>query len=152
MSRPLNRMEPKLPADAMKTYGILAPVSTHFRPATCAEIDCPNYLNGWTTTVDERTELGQKQAHYITKQSGRRFTVHHFASGLTEFTFEAGQKCFKAGDHQTRLERSEIFVVRDGDHRGNPRGTQTRKHASAADWQEDFAEHQQTLADRLNEG
>lgn len=148
----LNRIEPKLPAGAMKTYGILAPASTHFRVATCAEIDCPPHLYGWTTTVDERTELGQSQAHYIRKQSGRRFTETRNALGLTEFTFEAGQKCFKAGDHQARLERPEIFVVRDGDHRGNPRGTATRKHASAADWQDDFAHHQQTLADKFQEG
>lgn len=146
------RIDPKLPASAMKTYSILAPTPTHFRPATCAELDCPQHVHGWLTTVDERTDLGQGQAYYIRKQSGRRFTEVRTPLGLTEFTFEAGQRCFRAGEHQTRLERPEIFVVRDGDHRGNPRGTATRRHASAADWQDDFASHQQTLADKFQEG
>ncbi len=145
------RIDPKLPASAMKTYRILAPQATHFRPATCAEMDCPAYVNGWSTTIDETSELGQKQAHYIRKQSGRRFTAARNPLGLTVFTFEAGQKCFRAGEHQTRLERPEIFVVRDGDHRGNPRGTETRRH-TADTWVDDFAHHQQSLADKYEEG
>ena len=68
------RIDPQLPTDAMKTYSIMAPKSTHFRKATCAEMDCPSYLHGWATIIDERTELGQEQAHYIRKLSGRKFT------------------------------------------------------------------------------
>ncbi len=107
---------------------------------------------GWTTLIDERTELGMGQAYYIRKQSGRRFREMRQADGRTEFLFEPGQRCFKSHEHRIRIERPEIYVVRDGDARGNPRGTAARRHASAADWQEDFAEHQQTLADRFKEG
>lgn len=145
-------MSNRLPPEALKTYAINAPLSTHFRPATCAEAGCPAYLHGWRTIVDTRSDLGQGQAYYIRKELGHRFTEIRMPTGLTEFTFEPGQRCFKSDSHRIRLERPEIYVVRDGDARGNPRRTAARIHGSAADWQEDFATHQETLANRMKEG
>lgn len=147
--RPVFRPEPALPASAMKTYGIVAPKSTHYRPATCVEVDCPNHLNGWQTVVDESTDLGQAQGHYIRNEAGRRYTEAREAA-LTTFTFEAGQQCFR--EHEARLDRPEIYVVRDGDWRGNPRGTGPRIHKDPQGWIDDFGEHQERLADRLGRG
>ena len=146
------RVAPHLPAAAMKTYQILAPAGTHWRAATCAEVDCGAYLHGWATRVDEATDMGARQAHYIRRQSGRAFSAARDEAGLTVFTFPPGQRCFRASDHRVRLDRAEFFVVRDGDWRGNPRGTQPRQHVRAADWVDDFANHQQALANRLERG
>lgn len=144
------RLDPQLPVGSMKTYQVVAPRSTHFREATCAEMNCPNYMHGWMTEIDESSELGQSQAYYIRNSSGRHFTENrNVRPGLTVFTFEAGQKCFST--HQTRLEKPEIFLVKGGDWRGNPTGMR-RQHANADDWVEDFAEHQDKLATRLNQG
>jgi hypothetical protein len=148
----MNRIEPAMPAEAYKTYSIVAPRSTHWVDATCAEVDCVHYLHGWQSVIDEATELGQRQAYYIRKQSGRAFREERRPDGLTAFTFEAGQPCFAAQRHQRRLDRPELYIVRDGDHRGNPRGTPQRQHVRAADWVEDFAEHQQQLADEHQKG
>ncbi|MFD5564529.1 hypothetical protein [Kitasatospora griseola] len=150
MSGQLNRAEPAMPVTAYKTYRILSPVQTHFRPATCVEAGCAAYLNGWVSTIDETTVLGQQQAHYIRKQSGRGFTEERLPTGLTRFVFEAGQRCF-SGDHHVRLDRPELYVVQGGDWRGNPTG-EKRQHTSARDWIEDFGEHQQTLADEMKRG
>lgn len=148
--RQATRVDPKLPVGAMQTFQVLAPKATHFRQATCAEIDCPHYLHGWRTTIDESTELGQQQAWYVRNQSGRRFTEDRDqAPGLTTFTFEAGQRCF--GQHQVRLDKPELFIVRDGDWRGNPSGRR-RQHANADDWVDDFANHQDKLARELEKG
>lgn len=144
------RVAPLMPVTAYKTYRIASPISTHFRPATCAEADCGAYLHGWVSTIDESTVLGQQQAHHIRKESGRAFTEQRLPTGLTEFTFEAGQRCFK-GDHQVRLDRPELYLVRDGDWRGNPTG-EKRQHHNAKDWIEDFGEHQQRLADEHQKG
>lgn len=146
----MNRIEPQLPAAAYKTYQIISPKSTHFRPATCAEIDCDMYRYGWKSIIDESTELGKQQAHFIRYDSRRSFTTEKLPNGLTTFTFEAGQQCFQ--QHQVRLDRPEIYVVRDGDFRGNPRGTEPRIHKNAADWQDDFANHQDKLASQIREG
>lgn len=142
------RPEPLLPAQSMKTYTILAPTETHWRPATCEDVDCPNHLYGWVTRVDEATELGQRQAHYLRHDRTRAHTETRTEAGLTEFTFPPGTRCFT--EHKARVERPELYVVRGGDHRGNPRGDV--QHVTAEAWSDDFGEHQETLADRLQQG
>lgn len=146
----MGRLAPAMAAADYKTYSIKAPVSTHFRVGTCEEAGCLNYLNGWKSVIQETNDLGKQQAHYIRKQSGRKFTESKSPLGLTVFEFEAGQTCFQ--EHQVRVDRPELYIVRDGDFRGNPRGTQSRVHANPALWLEDFAEHQDQLAKTIERG
>jgi hypothetical protein len=140
----MGRPQPALPAHAFKTYAILAPAQTHFREATCEEVDCPAQANGFKTLVHEGSELGQQQAHYIRKESGRFFLEERMPDGMTAFTFPAGQRCFR--DHRVRLDRDPIFLRRLGDHRGDPSRARPFVHARPEDWVDDFAGHQ----DRLN--
>lgn len=144
----MNRVEPMMPPEAYTTFAIVAPISTHFRPASCAEVDCPHYLNGWRVRVEG---LPPAMVH-TARTSGRRFRELRVAEGETWLVFESGQSCFQASQHLTRLDRPELFVVRDGDHRGNPRGTKARLHQRAEHWTEQFAEHQQGLADAHQKG
>jgi hypothetical protein len=148
MTRP-NRLDPAMPAGSYKTYQLSAPRSTHFRPATCADVDCEAYLFGWQTTIDESTDLGRRQADYIRHKSARHF-IENQDGRLTVFTFEPGQTCF--AQHQVRLERPPLFIVRGGDWRGNPRGEQPRYHSRPEFWVEDFADHQAKLAEQLEKG
>lgn len=148
IERPVNRVEPQMPAAAYKTYSIAAPASTHFRKATCQEVDCPRYLNGWRVHVEQ---IGPELTH-AAKTSGRRYREMRVAEGQTYLVFEAGQPCFQAGEHRKRLDRPELFIVRDGDWRGNPRGTEARRHARPEDWVDDFATHQGRLADAHRQG
>ena len=143
------RITPKLPAGKMKTYQLLMPVSSHFRRATCEEVGCENQQVGWETYIDESTELGKRQAAYIRQDSGRRFAESKDRTGITIFDFPAGQTCFE--EHYASLEREPIHIVRGGDRRGNPTGFKQR-HANAQDWVEDFAEHQQKIADAVEKG
>ncbi len=143
----LFRIEPKLPVTAMQTYAVSAPAATHWREATCREVDCPMHLNGWQTLVDERTALGRAQAGYIRHKSVRSFSEARDAAGLTVFTFPAGQTCFR--QHRVRVEREEIFIKFPGDHRGR---TGEARVLRPQDWVDDFAEHQEKLADRLERG
>ena len=52
-----------MPAQNYKTWEVIYPHASHYRPATCAEVDCSHYLNGWQTVVDESTNLGQARAY-----------------------------------------------------------------------------------------
>ena len=91
-------------------------------------------------------------AYYIRHGSGRKFTEQRLPTGVTAFSFEAGQRCFRAADHKLRLEeKPEIFIARGGDWRGNPTG-ERRVHANGADWQEDFAINQDKVAERVARG
>lgn len=142
------RIDPKLPAEHMKTYAISAPISTHHRKATCREVDCEAWRYGWKTLLDVTTDIGVRQAKYITGTSGRAHTVLNKGTTL-EFTFPPGQQCFAA--HTVPLEREPLYVVRGGDFRGNPRGTAPRQ-LLAPHWVDDFANHQDTIATALGDG
>lgn len=140
----MNRVQPNLPANQYQTYSIWSPTD-RFVQAACHQVGCPAHLHGWETPVDEGTELGRRQATYIRSQSGRTFKESRTADGLTVFRFDAGQRCFQ--EHQTR---PEVYTVKPGDWRGG--FGETRRHASAADWVEDFGGHQQNLADLIEKG
>jgi hypothetical protein len=146
--RPVTRMAPVYEPQFYKTFQIAAPLSTHFVPATCAQVDCPHYLNGWRVRVEG---LPPDLLH-TAKHSGRKHTEMRIAEGETWLVFEAGQPCFKATEHKRRLDRPEYFLVRDGDFRGNPFGTKPFLHARPDFWVEDFAIHQDKIAERVNRG
>jgi hypothetical protein len=131
---------------AYQTYQVAAPLATHFTPATCAEVDCPQYLEGWRLRVEG---LSGRDVHVAT-HCGRKFTRVSVAEGETWLVFEAGQPCFRASEHRRRLERGERFIIRGGDHRANPSGRRTE--VSASSWVDDFGEHQERLAERFGRG
>lgn len=147
--RPIYRLPPKLPPQAMKTYQIARPLPTHWRVATCAEVDCGAWQHGWKTVLDVAKKIGQTRANYIRLHSGRAFTVEQVGT-LVTFTFSAGQRCFT--QHLVPVGREPLFAVREGDWRGNPRGTEPVRFTSARQFVDDFGEHQERLADRLKKG
>lgn len=144
----LSRPAPLMAPQAYKTYAVVSPIPTHWRPATCAEVDCPHYLNGWRTRIENLTP----DLLHAAKTSGRRYTVQQIAAGESYLVFAAGQLCFASSRHSKKLDRPPLYVVRDGDWRGNPRRTRDRVHLNPANWVEDFAEHQQVLADEIEKG
>jgi hypothetical protein len=50
-----------------------------------------------------------------------------------------------------QVEREPIYVVRNGDWRGNATGMR-RVHADGRDWVDDFGEHQIKIADQYRRG
>lgn len=143
------RPEPVLGAEQMKTYAIVRKDGMHYRPATCAEVECPHWRDGWITRVPFHSDL----AKFIDGGThGRRFAETTVpGTGEREFMFGPGQECFRSSTHRVPIEREPLFVVRDGDWRGNPRGTSavTRR---PDDWVDDFANHQASIADAQQKG
>lgn len=145
----LNRPRPRLPVTAVKTYAIASPLATHWRPATCAEVGCERHRDGWQTVCDERTDVGARRAYLIRHDRTRGHKEHKDPSGVTVFKFPPGQRCFQAGQHRMQY-RPEIYVVRGGDWRGVT--NEPYRHRRAADWVDDFANHQDRLATAFNRG
>jgi hypothetical protein len=149
MSTQLSRIQPLMGPESYKTYEMRSPLSTHFRKATCAEAGCEHYLCGWQTRIEGLSPEMIRAA----KTSGRKFTEQRIAEGETYLVFEAGQPCFRASTHRMRItDRPPLYVVRDGDWRGNPRRTKARLHQNPEHWVEDFATHQQAIADEIKKG
>jgi hypothetical protein len=113
------RLPPKMDPTAYRSFEVHSPLKTHFREVRCQDADCQHHLGGWVSVIDVTTPEGKGWAAAI-KRSGRRFTAELSPSGVV-FRFPAGQQCFKS-PHRVPLGRPEIFVVRDGDWRGNPSG------------------------------
>lgn len=121
------------------TFRIVAPIATHWRPATCEEFECGAYARGWTTTVPS---LGA-QVDYIRSRSGRRFTEVINADGTVTFTFEPGQRCFGAADHRVALGRPAHCLVRHGDWRASK---PLRTHSGPDAWLDDLHAHEEQRA------
>lgn len=138
--RPLNRPNPVGPVQAYKTYSIEAPLSSHWRDADCEEVGCLQFHNGFRTTVDLSTELGQAQFDYIVKRSGRAHGRGQDGTIVT-FLFPPGTQCFS--QHKIRIDRPPLLVVRNGDWR---RYLETvHVHQTPESWVDDFATHQDKL-------
>lgn len=76
---------------------------SHWREASCAEVDCPHYLGGWRTVVGSNSA----QAGYIRHNSNRAFTETKTDDGVSAFVFSAGQRCFR--EHKMPLDRPAHF-------------------------------------------
>lgn len=135
-----SRLPPQGPAQAYQTFSVRSRSDRAVR-AVCEDVQCQAWREGWESVIDESTDLGKQQAAYIRTQSGRTFRELRTAAGLTVFRFDSGQRCF--ADHQTR---PELYLVRDGDFRGNPTGRR-RVHTRPSDW----VEHMQEEFGRFND-
>jgi hypothetical protein len=143
-----------------RTFSIWTPPS-EMRPATCADVDCGAHRNGFMIRTDPATELGARQAKWIRANCvvdgrrrlptlRRRYVERVEPDGAVTFVFPAGQRCFK--EHERRVGDGELFVVRPGDWRVRPRRDQLTVHTRADLWQEQFAQHQDGLAETVRRG
>jgi hypothetical protein len=117
-----------------KTFRIKAPLATHFRAFTPEEIaagdacrltDCPSYLTGWKLRWDVLSEADR----HLATHCGRAYRIDQ-----EWIVFEPGQACFRAPDHRLRIDRPELFLVRDG-------RAPARVHDNADNWADDLHTH-----------
>lgn len=100
----------------MSTYAALQPPTSHWRPATCAEVDCQPYLHGWETSrTPDGLPLSPDQVEQVRALRG----LYHFVEtrdeeGVAVFTFPPGQPCFRAAFHRVPLERPAVLLARRG--------------------------------------
>ena len=79
-------------------WRITRPVSSHFREASCAEVDCSQYRLGWMTV------LAANDIDNIKAIRGSDLNFREESDGqIVSFTFEAGQECFKGRGHGHRV-------------------------------------------------
>ncbi|MGA5435481.1 hypothetical protein ACPCIZ_12905 [Streptomyces cellulosae] len=135
------RLQPQGPAHAYTTYSVKSPIATHWRKATCEESGCQAYTHGWRV----RKETLTPELLHTATTSGRKYTELNVGPGETYLVYEAGQSCFAQATHRVPLDRPELYIVRGGDWRGNPRG-ESRVHTKPEHWLEDLHEH----TDRIN--
>lgn len=114
-----------------RVYRADAPISTHRRPASCAEVDCEAYRLGWVTTVDPATDLGQRQGAYIASDRSRHAVPRQTPAGLVDFVYAPGQPCF--AEHTVPVDRVPLLRVVEGG--------QVTSHTNVYDWLDDMHNH-----------
>lgn len=123
-----NRQGDCLQPHEMTTFTIAADGPKHRRKATCEEVRCPDFLKGWRVHVEA---VGPELAH-TARTSGRKHQEVHAAEGETWLVFEAGQRCFRASQHTTRVEDvPELLLIGRGDWR---RIVERPRKVSAGEW------------------
>lgn len=126
------RPKPVGPPNAYETFRVAQPLSTHYRRATCAEIDCKAYREGWTFKLDQ---IDAQMMHVI-KQSGKRYRRQELGNDVY-LVFEPGQACFAARSHTIPLQRPPFFFRGKGDHRlFRVRKGETISFGHADDWRD----------------
>ena len=125
----------------MHSYQIAQPLATHYREATCQEVECPAHVEGWVTILDPSLPA-HGGLFKLLRNSGRRYqemssedacqlTGESFPSGLRAFVFPPGQQCFE--QHHVPVGRDPIFLHR------RPGGNVLR-HREGRAFNEDFNE------------
>lgn len=99
--------------ELMRTYQMTQPLDTHYRVATCQEVDCSSYANGWKMGFDLHDDDRAAAARWIRDKSGYAFTYELTPDERRViFTFAAGQQCFQT--HRVFLERDPFMMIRGG--------------------------------------
>lgn len=138
---------------AYRTYSLRRPPGAVSKQRiTCEQASCEGLRNGWVTrlnlTLDEHREA---HAWIMAGRSGKRFIdiTKDGDAPIVSLLFASGQECFAT--HVRRVDWEPLYIVRDGDARGNPTGW-GRRHVKSDHWVEDCAENQDKLADLAQRG
>lgn len=140
----------------LKNYVILAPPSTHFRPATCEQVRCRAFTIGWETHCDEAVAELKDLAAWIRRGThGNKYDEYRApGSSITVFRFPPFQPRpfgLEHRKHLIKIERPELFAYRDVS-----TGWDLKLHAGAEngarDWVDDFATNQDKVARKVQEG
>ena len=96
-------------------FRVVMPLETHWERATCEEVRCPQFLNGWKTVLPADSDLIS-----TLKTSGRTYREERQEGGLIAFLFAPGQPCFRAAQHRQQSERPALLIHRNRE--SNDRG------------------------------
>ena len=128
-----------------QTYAIRAPLQTHTRSATCEEVDCKYWRDGWTFRWLDLTE----QEQYLVTHTRRRYRVIDF-NGEKYLAFDPGQPCFNSGSHRLSLDRPLFYYTGQGDRRVFT--TRKAEKLKPDSWRDRFGEQLTNLRDEINKG
>lgn len=152
--RPLNRAPLRedrqtgrpIATQAFTSFGMSAPLRTHFVTYPCSVARCHGHVNGWRTTLDPMNSDHIVFIKYILDGAGGRrwYKGERSPEGYLNFDFPGGQACFKNSHSTRKNEVPELYVVRSGDFR-TPHRLRNPHAMSFDNWFEAFDKNQRAL-------
>lgn len=158
----VKRPVPKGPTRLYTTYRAASPLATHFRKATCQEVKCKAYTEGWSYI---KADLEKQNLLYAVTHAGKRYremTVpviiknpdteeYEIGPEMLCLVFEPGQVCFQAPTHRVPLGRPEFFFAGRGDFRSF-RQQEARRFTRVDDWVDSFQNDQDKINTLIQKG
>lgn len=133
------------PATAYSTWAIIAPPD-RWRPATCEDVDCGYWRQGWVTTVPAGGAL-----EHTLKASGRRWsTAVPNPDGTVSYTYAPGTPCFRASEHRAHRDEDDVYIRLDGHHTRYTGGRTV--HSGPVPWRDELGENQERLREAIERG
>ncbi len=81
---------------SLQRFRVAIPAATHRSKASCEDVDCTHYLNGWSMVVDIGAALGEAQARYLRLNPRKLdFSERKKSQYEVEFVYPPGQQCFR---------------------------------------------------------
>lgn len=145
-----------VPLHLKKGYVLLAPLATHWRPATCEEVRCRAFTDGFEIVLPDSPGRVERIA-YLRADRSRVSTEWRRPDGAVVFRFPPGTRPFAGAteheNHRVRIDRPEICAVKD---RLTDPASQWVVHdgpnGGADNWVDDFAGHQDKLFTAAQKG
>lgn len=148
----------RLPAHRRKTFVYDTPSDTHYRKATCAEVECSKYANGFAIPITpsqdiEAFEGTLKQAGYtFARGEGPEHLAAEYPAGTRWLVFPPEQRCLESfkNPHRIALDHDPIVSIRGGDFR---MFTGDNQHFNRVDdWVDALQESTQRLHEEIEKG
>ncbi len=148
----VSRIAPAAGPENFKTYSWSRPLSTHWRKATCEEVQCEDFTNGFVFTCDISTPLGERQYNYCSHDRERSYTIDEEGPYIRHFIYPPGNRGFAGNKHDHRLPvgREPLYAVRAGDWRKYLAPPVQHKYVD--DWIEDMSENQNRIIEIQRRG
>ena len=86
-------------------YTVDMPLATHWRPATCEEVDCKYFVAVWRVNVPKGSPGEAKL-----RISGRPFHEQTESNGTVTFEFPKGTPCLEPSRHRIQTERPANYL------------------------------------------
>ena len=115
----------------MGRYSASWPLQTHWMAASCKEVDCPHFIEGWKTVVPDDSP----QAAYIRHDKTRHHQEYRVDDGDIAFVFPSGQRCYNSPNHRRKLERGPWLTINSPSY--NPFALE-RYAVDSIEWMEKF--------------
>lgn len=133
-----------------QTFEISAPLPTHWRPASCEEVECRAFMRGFKIELDASTDEGARALADIAAVYGKAWMTR-IGPTMVRFTAPPGTPCFRRAQHRLPLERDPLFRLKDGAPGQYRRGMRS-VIMNEGEWLDRFAEHQGSIADARQRG
>lgn len=142
-----------LKLDTHRTFSAVMPAATHFEPATCEQVQCQRWAEGFAVLIDTSTQEGRDRYDWIKAHPGGRSWYRSQEGDVARLDYPPGNQCYE--QHRRMLDKPALLLVRRGAH--TQRGVVDRlpverQHVSGANFMEDLREHTTTVLDIQRKG